>query len=267
MSAEALRNITPLVLTYNEEPNIGRTLESLRWAEKVVVLDSGSTDATEEIARGFANVSWHVRPFDSHGAQWKYGVQETGIETDYVLALDADMQVPTAFCEEIANTFLPGQFNGGVAPFEYHYHGRALAGSLYPAQLRIFSPAEVMVKQCDHTQEFVVEGSVYRFRNRLIHDDRKSVERWVSSQLAYLVLNEKHLTNGGRRRLRDRLREMGVMPPLVGLLAYIRAGGPLRGAAAARYAYERSVAEGLLAIRLMDSRLSKDELGKPSKTN
>ena len=45
------------------------------------------------------------------------------------------------------------------------------------------------------------------------------------------------------------------MPPIIGTLAYLKAGGPFRGAAAARYAYERAVAEGLLAIRLMDARL------------
>jgi hypothetical protein len=42
----------------------------------------------------------------------------------------------------------------------------------------------------------------------------------------------------------------------MGLLAYLRAGGPIKGAAAARYAYERAIAEGLLAIRLMDQRMT-----------
>jgi glycosyltransferase involved in cell wall biosynthesis len=255
MTSEASKRVTPVVLTYNEEPNLGRTLESLRWASNVIVVDSGSTDQTEQIARSFPNVRWHVRSFDRHLAQWEHGIHQTGIPSEYILALDADMQVTSALLQEIEEIFLHGDFHGGVIPFEYHYHGHALSGSLCPPQLRLFKRTEVRVAQPDHTQRFSVAGNVYRFRNSVIHDDRKSVERWVASQLAYQLLNEKELSNGGRRRMRDRLRHLGVMPPLVGLLAYVRAGGPFRGAAAARYAYERTVAESLLAIKLMDARL------------
>jgi hypothetical protein len=71
-------------------------------------------------------------------------------------------------------------------------------------------------------------------------------------------LNAGALQNGGAHGLKDRLRRLGVMPPLMGALAYLRAGGPLSGAAAARYAYERMTAESLLAIRLMDDRIKED---------
>ena len=48
-----LDQITPLILTYNEAPNIGRTLEQLTWARDIVVVDSFSTDDTVEIASSF----------------------------------------------------------------------------------------------------------------------------------------------------------------------------------------------------------------------
>ena len=70
-------NITPVILTYNEEPNIGPTLASLEWASRVVVVDSGSTDRTAEIARSFPNAAWYVRSFDSHRAQWSYAIDAT----------------------------------------------------------------------------------------------------------------------------------------------------------------------------------------------
>ena len=255
-----LHKITPVILTYNEAPNIGRTLEALRWAETVVVLDSGSNDETKQIAGGYENLKWFERTFDNHQSQWEYALRGTGIATEYVLALDADMEVTPAFKEELRDVFLPGNFAGGDVPFIYSYYGRSLAGSLYPNQIRVFRPRDVVITQVDHTQHFSVNGTVYKFRNRIIHDDRKSLDRWVAAQLSYQVLNDEAIVgNGGQSRLKYSLRRAGIMPPLVGLLAYLRSGGPFGGAASARYAYERMVCESLLAIRLMNRRLRAKE--------
>src|SRR5437016_201602 len=178
MVHHGLDAVTPLILTFNEEPNIARTLESLRWAARVHVLDSGSTDATEHIARSFPNVHWQQRPFDFHGKQWEYGVRQTGIESRYVLALDADMAVPDGFVEEMTTQFLSGAYAGAITPFEYRYFGRRLWGSLYAPQLRLFETTRVRVTQPGHTQEFHIDGETYHFSAKVIHDDRKPFERW-----------------------------------------------------------------------------------------
>ena len=52
----ALSDITPFILTYNEEPNLERCLESVAWASQILVLDSGSTDATDAIAARYPQV-------------------------------------------------------------------------------------------------------------------------------------------------------------------------------------------------------------------
>jgi glycosyltransferase involved in cell wall biosynthesis len=246
--------VTPLVLTFNEEPNLDRSLASLGWARRVVVLDSGSTDRTEEIARSYANVSWHFRPFDSFQAQTDHGLRETGIESDYVLALDADMAVPAALVEELHEHFLAGDYAGGLLAFRYSYSGRALRGSVYPAQIRLFRRDAVRVTQHGHGHKFAVAGPIYSFEARLEHDDRKSLERWVASQLGYSAEELDRLHRGEGLRLRDRLRRAGLMPPLMFVVGYLSAGGPLAGWAALRYAYERATYEGLLALRLLRER-------------
>jgi glycosyltransferase involved in cell wall biosynthesis len=258
MNATRLKQITPVVLTFDEEANLRRNLDSLQWAERVVIVDSGSTDATEAIARSYANVTWHTRPFDSFRAQWEYAIHQTDITSEYILALDADMEVSAKLREEIVGGFLDGNYDGGLMPIDYRYYGRSLAGSICPPQIRIFRRDAVKVTQLNHGHKFEVAGPVYRFRNRLIHDDRKSLERWVEAQLRYQRENEAELRNGHRRRVRDYARRMGLMPPIIGLLAYLRAGGPFKGAAAARYAYERMTTESLLAVRLIDARLQRN---------
>jgi glycosyltransferase involved in cell wall biosynthesis len=255
MNRNSLDNITPVVLTYNEEPNIARALDSLRWAQKVVVLDSGSTDATESIARAYPNVVWYTRVFDNFMSQWNYALGLLDGGTEYVLGLDADMETTGPLLDEISRAFLSQSFAGGMIPFDYRYYGRSLAGSLCASQLRLFRREQVTVTQLNHGHKFSVLGKIYHFNNQLVHDDRKPIDRWLKSQLQYQLQNEQELATGAGGRLRDRLRNAGVMPPLMGLLAYIKAGGPFKGAAAARYAYERMTTEGILALRLLDSRL------------
>src|SRR5918912_3894122 len=82
--------ITPIILTYNEAPNIGRTLEQLTWARDIVVVDSFSNDETLTIVSHFPQARLFQRKFDSLENQWNYALAETDIRTDWVLALDAD---------------------------------------------------------------------------------------------------------------------------------------------------------------------------------
>src|SRR5260370_4551941 len=165
MNLESLKHTTPIVLNFNEEANLRRNLDSLLWAERVVIVDSGSTDETEEIARSYSNVTWHTRPFDSFRAQWQYALDQTSISTEYVLALDADMEVSAKLLEEIAGVFLKGNYDGGMMPIDYRYYGRSLAGAICPPQIRIFRGDAVKVTQLNHGHKFAVAGPVYRFRN------------------------------------------------------------------------------------------------------
>src|SRR6187399_856012 len=94
-----LERITPLILTFDEAPNIGRMLASLGWARRVVVLDSGSTDGTQALVAGFPNAVLFARAFDNQAGQWGFGLAQTAIDTEWVLALDADYGVTPEFVQ------------------------------------------------------------------------------------------------------------------------------------------------------------------------
>jgi glycosyltransferase involved in cell wall biosynthesis len=245
-------DLTPVILTYNEEPNLARTLAALQWAKRIVIVDSGSSDGTETVAKAHPNVDWRRRPFDRHGAQWAYAIQGTGIESPWVLALDADMVVPAGFVEEFEGAFNRIDYAGGVVSFVYRSMGRDLRGSLYPPDLRVVRPQNVRVFQDGHTQRFHADGHLYWFRCRIAHDDRKPLDRWVQDQLRYSSLEAgKLMSSHPRPGLKSKVRRLGLMPLLGGIAAYLRAGGPLKGKAALEYAYERLTFETLLAMRVL----------------
>jgi len=239
-------NITPVILTYNEEPNIAATLKTLTWAHRVVVVDSGSSDRTAEIVRSFGNVAWCLRKFDSHAAQWSYAVHETSIDTRYILALDADMRPGPGFQAELAR-FTEQAGQAALVPFEYRIHGRALLGSLYPAQVRVFAKEDIRIEQRGHTQVFDTAAPLYRFRCKLIHEDFKPVSRWLANQVKYAGLEAERIRTARTQSFRDRFRRSGVSPAIWGTYAYLRAGGPFKGRASWTYAQERMVFEALLA--------------------
>jgi glycosyltransferase involved in cell wall biosynthesis len=255
----ALSDVTPIVLTFNEEENVGRTLKSLGAFPRVVVVDSVSRDRTEEIARTFSNIAWFSRPWGGFQEQWSFAFRETDISTPFVLALDADMQVSTELEREIAETVTRRDVDGGTLAFEYRIRGVPLAGSLYPRQLRLLRLSKAQVGEQGHAHHLEVDGRVVALEALLVHDDRKPLEMFVRAQLGYSERELPRLVHGETAGLPARLRRSFPFTPIaVWAWAWIRAGGPFCGAAARRYALERLLYEAMLRWRVEDRLLGEE---------
>ena len=94
-------DLSAVILTKDEEANVGRCLEKLRWVPKVLVLDSGSRDGTERIAKSFPNVEWATRPFDSFAGQCNYALGR--LKSEWVLSMDADYILSDEVIREISD--------------------------------------------------------------------------------------------------------------------------------------------------------------------
>ncbi|MGK7937169.1 MAG: glycosyltransferase, partial [Xenococcaceae cyanobacterium] len=125
-----LEQITPLLLTYNEAPNIERTLQKLTWAKTIIVIDSYSTDNTLEILSTYPQIEILQREFDSHTNQWNYGLEQ--IKTEWLLSLDADYVLTDELIAEISNLSPESASDGYFAPFKYCVFGKPLRGSILP---------------------------------------------------------------------------------------------------------------------------------------
>jgi len=95
------KNLTVIVLTYNEELHLARCLESVRTlASEIVVVDSFSTDKTQEIARTFgAKVTTHE--FKNQADQFNWALDNVSLAGEWVLRLDADEYLLPELAEEI----------------------------------------------------------------------------------------------------------------------------------------------------------------------
>lgn len=249
-----LETITPLVLTYNEEPNLERTLKRLSWAREVVVLDSGSSDATAEIAQRFDFVRWETRRFDDHTQQWNHGVDLISME--WVLALDADYVLGAGFEDEL--TRLTGEFDAYQAGFRYLILGQPLRGSLYPPRAVLFRKSRCRYVQDGHTQLLQVPGAIGPMQTKIDHDDRKPLSRWLVSQDKYAVLEAEKLmaVDSSQLRPQDRLRRtMWAAVPISLIYTLFVRGVIWDGWHGWYYALQRVLAEMLLALRLIERRL------------
>lgn len=256
-----LDRITPLILTLNEEVNIARTLEKLRWAREVVVVDSGSTDGTRSICDGFANVRLVVRRFDNHTAQWNYGLKETGIASEWVLALDADYVLSSALVDELRLISPASETAAYWVPFRYCINGRALSGSLYPPVISLYRQERAYYVQDGHTQRAMVDGSVGELKSFVFHDDRKPLGRWLAAQDRYAQLECDLLENRKWADLRwqDRLRKLLIVTPwLVPLYCLTVGKGFMDGWPGLYYALQRGVAETVLALKLMEKKFGRE---------
>jgi glycosyltransferase involved in cell wall biosynthesis len=250
-----LQQITPLILTYNEAPNIRRTLEQLRWAADIVVVDSFSNDETVQIASEFPQLRVVQRKFDSHENQWNFGLKETDIETDWVLAMDADYFLTPAGTAELERLSPGLDICGYRAPFIYCINGQALSGGIYPPVIVLYRRDRARYCQDGHTQKLIVEGRVETLASPILHDDRKPLKRWFQSQTLYTKLEAEKLLRSDWATLSwtDRMRRWRLLAPLaICFYCLILKGGILDGRAGFYYAFQRTLAELMLSLYLID---------------
>lgn len=250
--------ITPVIITYNEAPNIERTLDKLFWARRIVVVDSGSSDKTIDILSRSPHVAIFRRRFTNFAEQWNFGLEQ--VSTPWVLSLDADYELSERFIDEILSLRPSDDSVGYSADFVYRIYGRALRGSLYPKRTLLFRKSEAAYEMDGHTQRLIINGGVQHLACPVYHDDRKSLSRWFESQQRYAADEANHLLSVPRMQLSraDKLRLM-VWPAPLGIFLYVLLvkGCIFDGWPGWLYALQRTIAEMLLSIALIERKLSR----------
>jgi glycosyltransferase involved in cell wall biosynthesis len=255
-----LNDITPLIITYNEAPNVRRTLDKLVWAQRIVVVDSGSTDETIDILRSYSRVEVFHHAFIDFATQCNFGLSQ--VTTTWVLSLDADYELSDRLVAEIQSLSPVETTAGYRAKFIYRICGRPLRGTLYPARTVLYRKDKAIYRSEGHGHRVSVRGAILTLSAPIYHDDRKPLARWLASQQRYAYQEAEHLLTSTRTSLgnADQIRLAAWPAPLAVFVYTLFFKGCLfDGWPGWFYVLQRVLAETLIALEIIDRRLTRDK--------
>jgi glycosyltransferase involved in cell wall biosynthesis len=242
-----------LIVSYNEAPNIERCLAKLRWAQKVILLDSFSADETLRLASAFPNVRTVQRRFDCFKNQIEFGLQSGGMETEWALVLDADYVLSDEIIEEM-KVLRPGPSVAGYrAKFRYRINGQPLRSTIYPPVIVLVQRKRVEYVQDGHAYRARCEGEVQPLHSPIDHDDRKPFKRWFKNQRRYADEEANKILGLPFSDLdtADRLRVFLLAPWVIPFYCLIVKGLIRDGWHGLLYTMQRTIFECLLVFALI----------------
>lgn len=213
--------ITAIILTKNEEANIRNCIVSVKGlADRIVLVDSGSTDRTVEIAAGLgAEIYRH--PFVHYAAQFNWALDHTDIRTTWVYRLDADEVVPEDLRREIramCRKHAADDVNGFLMKHKLYFLGRYLKhGGAYPfVKMTIFKPAFGRFTDRAMGEHVILsQGRYLTLRHDCLHHDCKDLTQFIEKHNLYAT-----------REVSDYLKRQGADES--GLYSRARKSGRLR---------------------------------------
>jgi len=211
-------DLSVVIITKNEAENIAGSLESVRWVDDVVVVDSGSSDATVEIAKQYTDrVS--TKTWEGYGQQKNHA---TGLAAhDWVLSLDADERVSAELADEIQALLSSAPpMQGYRIPRTMHYLGRWIRSTdWYPdLKLRLYD-RRVSRWSIRHVHESVsVDGRVGKLGSELHHYAYRDISHHLSTIDRYTTLAVQQMV---LEQQRARWLDLIVHPPAVFFRNYL----------------------------------------------
>lgn len=193
-------DITAIILTHNESLHLRRCIESLQgFVSRIVVVDSYSSDDTQQIANYFG-ADFYQNAWINYAAQFQWGLDNTGIDTDWILRIDADEYIEEDLKHEIASALT--QANTDVCGFfmrrKYVFLGQWIShGAMYPIDvLRLWRRGTGRIEQRWMDEHIVLErGTSEHLRGNIVDDNLNSVSWWVNKHNGYATREMLDLLN------------------------------------------------------------------------
>jgi len=187
--------VTVAVPVKNEEANLARCLAQLGRFAEVVVLDSDSSDSTQEIAASFGariiNFKWDGR----YPKKRNWFLINHAPDQDWVLFLDADEIVDDAFCEAISEAVKSEKYNGYWLNYTNYFLGRRLRHGLPQRKLAFFRVGTALYERIEENrwsaldmeihEHPIVSGPVGEITTEIEHNDDRGIVKFIERHVDY----------------------------------------------------------------------------------
>ncbi|MEW6508945.1 MAG: glycosyltransferase family 2 protein [Bacteroidota bacterium] len=188
--------LSVVIIAGNEEKNIRDCLESVKWADEIIVIDSESTDNTREIAKEFTpNV--FVKKWEGFVPQRKFSIEKTS--NDWVLSVDADERVSAELKIELQKLLgSSNKLNGYFVPRQNYFLNKLIKScGWYPDyQMRLFNKCFAGISNRKVHEGFEVKGKTGKLKNHLIHFTHQNITDTIKKINEYSYLQALEKKNG-----------------------------------------------------------------------
>jgi len=221
-----MTKLSAVVITKNEEENIQRCLESVRFADEIIIIDSGSTDKTIEIAESF-NARVYSPEWRGFGPAKKAGVDKS--EGDWILSIDADEEVTGHLAAEIQAVIArSNSVSGYYVKRKTKFLGRwILHCGWYPDYvLRLFQKSRGTFDSAIVHEKVVTDGPVEYLKGELLHYSYPNLEQYFIKFNRYTTMGAEEAFRKGRK---SKLTDIVIKPAASFVKHYVLNQGYLDG--------------------------------------
>lgn len=193
-----MEKISAIVTCFNREEEIGSCLESLKWADELIVVDSFSTDGTVEIARGPA-AKFFQRRYVSPGEQKNWAIRQASYS--WILAIDSDEMIPPALRDEILSEMKNPRYHQYKAYRRNFFRGKEIKHCGWDTDkiIIIFKKDRYRYREDVVHDRLIPEDRFGFFKNKVIHHPHRSIEDFINRSNRYARGGAKKYFREGRR--------------------------------------------------------------------
>lgn len=203
--------LSVIILTYNEEKNIERCLNSVHgWVNEIFIVDSFSTDRTLEIAKKYTDKIYQ-HEFINYSEQRNWAQKNLPVKNEWIFHLDADEWVSDELKEELFEIFKKNEFqkyDGFMISRKTIFYGRWIKhGGHFPRyHLRIFKKNKGRCEKREYDQHFIVEGKIKVLRGSIINDLTQEISEFVKKHLRWAEFEAKSMLKSETGEIKPSLK-------------------------------------------------------------